>query len=131
MFHKIWRIFKFSRIFKNFPEFLGRGKSSQTWENWTHHTSTYAQPTHLIFGTVKYIVSMCYYTKNHVRGLCVGGDMVSLFFSTLAALVKQCFTRTRIFIYIFLLSHWISLNWDIKKHSIKINKNRKMLRKIL
>ena len=39
-------------------------------------------PTHpRTFGTIKYIVSIFYRTKNKVRGLCVGGDMVILFFS--------------------------------------------------
>ena len=34
-------------------------------------------PTHLIFGTVKYMVSIFYDTKNHVHGLCVGGAFLS------------------------------------------------------
>ena len=39
--------------------------------------SIYGQPTHLIFGTVKY-TDIFYCTKNQVRGLCVGGDIVIL-----------------------------------------------------
>ena len=34
---------------------------------------------HLIFGMVKDAGNTYYCTKNHVRGLCVGGDMVILF----------------------------------------------------
>ena len=44
--------------------------------NWNF---AYAQPTLLIFGILKYADNIYYFTKNHVRGLCVGGDMTILF----------------------------------------------------
>ena len=39
-------------------------------------------PTHnpRTLGTVIYIISIFYRTKNQVRGLCVGRDMIILFF---------------------------------------------------
>ena len=42
--------------------------------------SAYTQPTHLIFGMVKDAANIYYCTKNQVGGLCVGGDIVILFF---------------------------------------------------
>ena len=52
-------------------------------------------PTYLIFGTGIDIVSIFYHTKNQVRGLCVGGNVVILFFSDAAV-----FTQTLIFLYL-------------------------------
>ena len=44
------------------------------------HISAYTQPTH-VFSTVKGTDNIFHSTKNQVRGLCVGGDIVILFFT--------------------------------------------------
>ena len=51
-----------------------QGRPLQFWKK--NGTSSYTQPTHLIFGTANDIVGIFYRTKNLVRGLYIGGDMV-------------------------------------------------------
>ena len=51
--------------------------------------SAYTQPTHLIFGKVKNTDNIYYSTKNQVRGLCVGGDLVILCFCHFTEFVQN------------------------------------------
>ena len=56
----------------------------------------YTTPTHSVFGTVKYIASSFYHTKNKVRGFCVGGHITmftlkKLGFSSLNLRLKVAF----------------------------------------
>ena len=44
--------------------------------------SAYAQPTHLIFGTIKGTEHLFRRTKNGVHRYCVGGNMVILIFGS-------------------------------------------------
>ena len=53
-----------------------RQMSVFVWQS--NHISAYAEPTHLIFGTVIDILSIFYNTKNLASGLCVGGDIIRL-----------------------------------------------------
>ena len=53
----------------------------------------YARPTYRIFGMLKVAGNIYHCTKHQVRGLCVGGDMVILFF-----LSPAVFTQTVIYV---------------------------------
>ena len=56
---------------------------------------TRSQPTHLIFGTVIYMVSIFYHTTNQVGGLCVGGDLGVLPGKPYRALPKKATKKGR------------------------------------
>ena len=60
------------------------------------HISAYTQPTHFIVGTIKDADIIFYSTKNQVRGLCVGGDMVILFFLRLGGFYIDSFLFVQI-----------------------------------
>ena len=88
---------KSGKIALIYVPFLGPWKNSRFFGK--IHISTYTTPTRSLFVTVKYIFSFFLYTKNQVRGLCVGGHITILFF-----LVRSKNTEglcTRIFYQIF------------------------------
>ena len=73
------QIFEKTLIFSSTLRVVAKTVGSDKKQN--GHISAYTQPTDLFFGTIKDTNNIFYGSKNQVRRLCVGGDMVILFFS--------------------------------------------------